>query len=423
MIPRIRPSYTLDDLRAAARATPEAVAAFEHELARHFGIAHALVFPYGRSSLFACLRALDLPPGEVVQPAYNCAVVAHAVMAAGHRPVFVDVEADSPNQDQDEMVDRVTEHTVAVVPTSMFGMSFDATSLCAAIRRRNSRALILLDCCQCFTASWHGRLLAGEGDAALLAFGIGKPMTTLFGGAVLTARDDLAAAVRRYRDTIFRQRSRLGVAKRWLYFLASWAALSGAAVRLTDILENADTPLHRYLLSLRSRETIGMPHDNQVFMTPMEAAIGRQQLRRLDGFLRQRRALAATYADNIDAGGVRTLSWPEGSTFAIYAVRLTAPHLRPAVQLGMRRRGIQADTTLSYVVPALPCYREAGYDGGAFAHSAAWAASVLNLPNHPEIQPRQALQIAGALRESVDQALSASRGLATPTRSTSVADG
>lgn len=409
MIPRIRPSYSLADLRAAARTTPDAIAAFEHDLARHFGVAHALVFPYGRSSLSACLRALDLPAGEIVQPAYNCVVVAHATMAAGHRPLFVDVEADSPNQDANEMVDRVTDRTIAVVPTSMFGMSFDAPALCAAIRNKNPRALILLDCCQGFSARWQGRLLAGDGDAALLAFGIGKPMTTLFGGALLTARDDLAATVRRYRDMTFRHRSPFGIAKRWLYFLASWVTLSGANVWITDALENADTPLHRYLLTLRSREMIRLPDDNDVFMTPMEAAIGREQLQRLDDFLRQRRAIAALYNEHV-AGidGVNRLSWPEGSTFAIYAVRLTHPEIRPAVQLGMRQRGIQADTTLSYVVPALPCYRDAGYDGLAFPRSVAWAESVLNLPNHPGIQPQQALHIARSLREAVDQAWSAS---------------
>lgn len=415
MIPRIRPSYTLADLRAAVLAKPDTVAGFESDLARHFGVPHALVFPYGRSALSTCLRALDLPAGEIVQPAYNCVVVAHATIAAGHRPAFVDVEADSPNQDPNQMIDRITERTAAVVPTSMFGMSFDAPALCAAIRRKNPRALILVDCCQCFTARWQGQLLAGQGDAALLAFGIGKPMTTLFGGALLTARDDLAASVRRYRDSMFRHRSRLGIAKRWLYFLASWGALSGVGIRLTDVLENADTPLHRYLLSLRTRETIRLPDDNEVFMTPMEAGIGRAQLQRLEDFLRQRREIAGLYGENLaDTSGVRLLTWPHGSSFAIYAVRLTDPDIRPVVQAGLRQRGIQADTTLSYVVPGLPCYRSEGYEDQSFPRSVAWAMSVLNLPNHPGIKASEALRITQILGHVVDQARAARR-LGPPT--------
>src|SRR5262249_14475144 len=163
---------------------------------------HALLFPYGRSAIYSCFRALNLA-GDVVQPAYNCAVVGHATLLAGCRPVFVDVQAQSPNQDLDQMVDRVTAETAAAVPTRMFGIGFDAAALCRSIRRRNPNALILMDCCQCFDARWSGDLLAAQGDAAVLAFGIGKPMTTLYGGALLSNRDDLAAAVRRYRDATF----------------------------------------------------------------------------------------------------------------------------------------------------------------------------------------------------------------------------
>src|SRR5436190_15454253 len=220
---------------------------------------HALVFPYGRSAIYACLRAQNLSTGEVVQPAYNCVVVAHATVVAGCRPLFVDSQPNDPNQDPDEMVDRVSARTVAVVPTSMFGMTFDAAALCDAIRRRNPKTLILMDCCQCFDARWRGSLLAAQGDAAVLAFGIGKPMTTLFGGAVLTDRSDLAKAVGGYRDATFTSRPLHAIVRRWVYFLSSWLALSSPAARLTDFLENADTPLHRYLLQLRARETIRLP--------------------------------------------------------------------------------------------------------------------------------------------------------------------
>jgi perosamine synthetase len=401
VIPRVRPSYSLAELRAAWRPGRDAVVCFERELADHFGMRHAFVFPYGRSAIHAALRALHLA-GEVVQPAYNCAVVAHATVLAGCRPVFVDVEAETPNQDMDQMVDRVGSGTVAVVPTSMFGMTFDAAALCAAIRRRNPNAFILVDCCQCFDARWGDTLLASQGDAAVLAFGIGKPMTTFYGGALLTNRDDLADAFRRYCDRARVTRPPMAAVLRWGYFLSSWIALSAPVAPLTDILENAQTPLHRYLLRLRAREAIQLPADNDALMMPMEAAVGRAQLERVGGFIRRRRDIAAAYAQELsNVAGLRLLEWPEGSSYAIYAARLTEPDMRPQVLAAMRQAGVQGDTTLSYVVPALECYRREGYGADGSPHATDWARRVINFPNHPTMTDDEVRRVVHAVRSAL----------------------
>ena len=390
MIPRARPSYSWTDLWAAMRSHADDMAQFERELAAYFNLSHAITFPYGRSAIYACLRALNRAGGEVVQPAYNCVVVAHATVAAGYQPVFVDAQAHSPNQDPDHMVDRVGPNTAAVLPTSIFGMTFDVKALCEAIRRRNPKALILVDCCQCFDARWHGESLAARGDAVLLAFGIGKPMTTLYGGALLTDRDDLAGAVRRYRDTTFCVPGWDFTIRRWGYYLASWLALSAPCVRLTDWLEHADSPLHHYLATLRARETIRLPHDHDTFMRPMAAAIGRAQLRRVAGFIRRRRDIAAVYAQELgEVPGLAMLPWTEGASFAIYAVRLRQPQQRQRVLAALRQSGVQGDTVLNYVVPGLVCYHDKGYSDGPFPQAVAWSQSVLNLPNHPTMTDRQ----------------------------------
>jgi len=404
MIPRVRPSYGVAELLAALRPGADAVAAFEAELAAHFGTRHALVFPYGRSAIHACLRALDLT-GEVVQPAYNCVVVAHATVLAGCRPVFVDSEADSPNQDPDETIGRVGPHTVAVLPTSTFGLTFDGIALCEAIRRRNSAALIVMDCCQCFDARWQGDSLVTQGDAAVLAFGIGKPMTTLFGGALVTNRDDLAAAVYRYREATFRARPPLARLRRWMYFLASWAAFTAPLAGFANLLENGATPLRRYLATLRAREAIGLPADNAVWPTPMEAAIGRVQLQRVTGFLDRRRAIAARYTDALaDLDDLELLQWPAGSSYAIYAARLRQPAQRDAVLASLRAAGVQGDTTVGYVVPDLACYRARGYDGAQFPNAMKWASSVINFPNHPTMADTNVDAVIRAVRRAFGQA-------------------
>ena len=403
MIPRVRPSYNGRDFVAAMLPRSQAeVEAFEAELAAYFGLEHAITFPYGRSAIYAALRTLDEEGGEVVQPAYNCVVVAHATMVAGYRPVFVDAQTESPNQDPAQMVERVTPRTAAVIPTSIFGFSFDAAALCREIRRRNPNALILVDCCQAFDARWRGERLAAQGDAALLAFGIGKPMTTLYGGALLTHRADLARRVRRYRDAAFRRRGWGAAWRRRFYFLASWLALSAPLVGLTDWLEHADTPLRRYLLTLRAREAIRLPADSQTLMLPLEAAVGRSQLGRAAALMRRRREIAAAYARHLgDLPDLDLLAWPDGSTFAIYAARLRRATKRPEVLATLRRRGVQGDTVLSYVVPNLACYRAEGYRGDPFPNALDWSRRVINLPNHPTMTDEEVRRVCCAVQTAL----------------------
>ena len=402
MIPRVRPSYNWADLWAALCAYQHCVEQFEDALAAYFGRLHAIAFPYGRSALYACLRACSPVGGEVVQPAYNCVVVAHATMLAGYQPLFVDAQATSPNQDPEAMLSRIGAGTAAVIPTSIFGMSFDAAALCAEIRRRNPRALIIMDCCQCFDAHWQGEPLIAQGDAALLAFGIGKPMTTLYGGALLTDRDDIAGAVRHYRDTTFQQPTRWAKLQRWVYFFASWLALSGPFVTWTDRFESAATPLRRYLLTLRAREAIRLPVDSEVQMMSMAAAIGLSQLQRAGYFTRRRHEIAKLYERALqDVPHLTLLAWPEGSSYAIYAARLSKPVSRPQVLEAWRRGGVQGDTVLNYVVPGLACYRAQRYGDTTFPHAMSWAESVLNLPNHPSLPDAQALQCAQVVRQSL----------------------
>ena len=404
MIPASRPNYSSGDLKASLFHSPDVMEEFETELAAYFGVRHAIAFPYGRSALYAALKVIGGPGGEVIQPAYNCVVVAHASFMAGYNPVFVDTLPDSPNQDPEQMIDRITSRTVAAIPTSIFGMNFDSAYLYEAIRRRNKNTIIFIDCCQCFDARWNGQMLAGCGDGAFLAFGIGKPMTSLFGGAFLTGRESLAQSVRRYRNATFMRRSGMAGVMRWLYFLASWAALSGPLVRFTDALVNTDTPLKSYLMKLRSREAIRLPADNETMMLPLEAAIGQEQLRRVSTFMRRRKEIARIYEREF-AGlpGIQLLPWPEGSTYTIYSIRLKRPEDRVRMLALLRKRGIQGSAILDYVIPGLDCYREKGNSPDLFPHAGHWAASVLNLPNHPSMTEKQVRTVVGAAREVVGE--------------------
>lgn len=394
MIPRIRPSYRFAEMRAAFFPARDAVVQFERELADYFQIKHAFVFPYGRSAIYSVLATLEMR-GNIVQPAYNCVVVAHATVLTGHRPVFVDCGCDNPNQNSEAMVDAVNADTTAVIPTSIFGTTFDAENLVKAIRRKNPRAFVLMDCAQAFDVRWHDQRIIRQGDAAILAFGIGKVMTTLFGGALLTQRDDIADAVTKYRNQNFRVATMAHAWLRRAYWVASWLAVTSLGVNVFDMLERSGT---RLLKSLRSREQIVMPRDNQVRMTNLQAEIGRVQLQRLSSFIVRRRAISEQYACLLnDLPTVRLPEWETGSTHTIYTLRLE-PLVRQHVLDAMRQRGVQCGSVLDYVVPDLDCYRARGF-AGDFPNARAWAASAFNLPNHPTLTDMQVQSCAKVLRE------------------------
>ena len=110
------------------------------------------------------------------------------------------------------------------------------------------------------------------------------------------------------------------------------------------------------------------------------------------------------------------LAWPDGSSYAIYAARVRAPEMRASILAAMRRGGVQGDTTLSYVVPGLACYRAQGYSDDAVPNAVAWARSVINFPNHPTLGDAQVSRIVQAVRDAFRQAAAARSDVHSPVR-------
>jgi len=108
-------------------------------------------------------------------------------------------------------------------------MTFDVETMREDIRRRNGMHALFVDCLSGFGCTL-GKNLIMHAETGLFWLLVGKPMTTLYGGALLTNRRELATAVRTFRDRTYRQPGRIAVFRRWLYFIASWAVLSTAMV-------------------------------------------------------------------------------------------------------------------------------------------------------------------------------------------------
>lgn len=121
---------------------------------------------------------------EVILPAYGCPDLVAAAKYAGVKAVLVDVQAESPLYEPQQLAAAISDNTIAIVAATLLGMRADEFTLREAI---GTRSIALIE----DSAQWFPRntLQPFFGDSIVLSFGRGKPINLLGGGALLTSHD------------------------------------------------------------------------------------------------------------------------------------------------------------------------------------------------------------------------------------------
>ena len=176
------------------------VDAFETEFAAASQVPHAVGVGTGTDAITLILRALDIGPGdEVITPPLSAAYSALAIMMAGARPVFADIDPDRLTLDPRLTEAAITSRTRAIMPVHLYGQAADMRPL-EAIASRHNLALIE-DAAQAHLATADGRPIGTMGVAAATSFYPTKNLGAAGdGGAVLTRDAQLAARVKRLRN-------------------------------------------------------------------------------------------------------------------------------------------------------------------------------------------------------------------------------
>ena len=172
------------------------VAEFEAAYAAYCGVEHCVGVANGTDALTLTFRALGIRPGdEVIVPANTFIATAEAVVDAGAKPVFVDVDPDTLLVSAAHIEAAITSRTAAAVVVHLYGQTPDMDAITAVTRRTG--ILLVEDAAQAQGAMWAGRRAGSFGDAAAFSFYPGKNLGA-FGdaGAVTTNDTDVAARIR-----------------------------------------------------------------------------------------------------------------------------------------------------------------------------------------------------------------------------------
>lgn len=176
------------------------VEAFEAEFAAASQAPFAVGVGTGTDAITLILRALDIGPGdEVITPPLSAAYSALAVMMAGARPVFADIDPVRLTLDPRAAEAAITPRTKAIMPVHLYGQAADMRAF-EAIAARHHLALVE-DAAQAHLATSDGRAVGTIGIAGATSFYPTKNLGALGdGGAVLTRDAQLAARIKRLRN-------------------------------------------------------------------------------------------------------------------------------------------------------------------------------------------------------------------------------
>ncbi len=340
-IPHSRPSLGEKEARAAAAVVasgqiaegPE-VAAFEREAAEHLGLGHAVCVSSGTAALYLALAAMGVGAGdEVVVPSFVCSALLHAVAAAGADPVPADIDPETLNIDPADVRTRLSRRTKAIIVPHMFGLPADLDRLLGL------GVPLIEDCAQAIGAEHRGRAVGSFGAAAIFSFYATKVLATGEGGLVATASAALADHVR-------------------------------------DVKAYDKKRDHRRRFNFK--------------MTDIQAAVGRVQLRRLAGFIRRRREIAAVYRAALTGAGFRLPPDAPGHIYFRFVVDALADPGR--FQRLARERGIGCEPPVH-----TPLHRLLGIAGFPRTEN-AWRRTI-SLPMYPSLGPAATGRIVAALPE------------------------
>jgi dTDP-4-amino-4,6-dideoxygalactose transaminase len=175
---------------------PHAVA-FEAELSDYLGVP-TLVFSSGQAALMAMLGASGLTCKEVIVPSFTFCATPHAVVWAGAKPVFADVDPVTLTLDPEDVERRITANTAAILGVCVYGIACDYAALADVANRHGLK--LFYDSAPAFGTRVDGRPIGHFGDGQIFSFHATKAFCTMEGGAFSTADGELFARAEALRN-------------------------------------------------------------------------------------------------------------------------------------------------------------------------------------------------------------------------------
>ena len=169
---------------------------FEKEVCEYLKVPNMVSCTNGTIALQMAIKALG-KTGEIITSPFTFIATISSIMWEQCTPVFVDIDPDTLNIDPKKIEERITCHTVAIMPVHVFGNACQIDEIDAIAKAHNIP--VIYDAAHAVGVKYKGKCIMEYGDLSCTSFHATKMLNTAEGGGVFTLNEELDEKLRRIR--------------------------------------------------------------------------------------------------------------------------------------------------------------------------------------------------------------------------------
>ena len=345
---------------------------FEEEFAALIGVNEAVAVSSGTDAdtlAIAVLYELGAMRGdEVIVPALSFVATGNAVLHAGFIPVFVDVNRETLNINQDKIEDVVTERTKAIMPVHLMGKPAPMDEIKAIAEKYN--LLVMEDAAEAYGAIYKGQKIAGIGDMGAFSLYVAHIITTGEGGIIVTDNEKYAETLRSLRS-------------------------HGRACKCKQCISNISSGYCEKRFSDKERGDIRFIFERIGYsckMNELEAALGLGNLDIYHEILEKRHNNLLAMIEGFQQFSEYLWTFQEESHERIgphafpFVVKEGSPFTRDELMLYLEKNGIDARTLFSSIPTQCGGYEFLGYKPGDFPNAEYIGKNGIHIGVHQDVK-------------------------------------
>lgn len=324
------------------------VQALESDFAAYCGVESAIGVGSGTDALHVALLACGIGPGdEVITVSHTFIATTEAIILAGARPVFVDIDPVTYTMDTSQVEKAINSQTRAILPVHLYGHPADMDEILELARTYKLK--VIEDACQAHGAEYKGRRTGSLGDAGCFSFYFTKNLGGYGEGGIITTSDpEIARRCRMLRD------------------------------------HGQDAKYYHAMFGINGR------------LDEIQAAVLRVKLPHLEEWTEKRRSLAQAYAAALPPSVVKPveMAWAK-HVYHLYVVRTPE---RDQLRTWLESKGVGAGMHYPVPVHLQNAWRE--YGGSAFSLPVTEkiTGEIISLPIYPEMSSEEVNYIGDCIR-------------------------